>query len=455
VIKALNISKKELKKKPMNKFLFAAFLFVGTVNAQSSFSLSEAKQYGLDAHLSVKNAQLDIVKAKEQKKEYQAIGLPQVDISASFNNFINLPVQVVDAKFINPMAPDGETISFRAGTTYNSSATLQVNQLIFNGSYFIGVEAAKQIVNLQQTLLNQSQEEVLFNIIQAYQLVAVSKENVRFSDSMLRVTNQLIEKQKNYFELGLITQEDMDQLEYAKLTAMNTLTNADIQLNNALTLLKMTMFYPMEQSIDITETVDDLLLKVSLKDAGSVANNLTLQILQQQINLDELNIKNNKYAYLPTLAGYFQQGYNAFRNEFDFFSDKPWFSQTFWGLQLNVPVLSSGQRKARLEQTKIQKMKDENAFKIAENALKMQEIQAVNNLLGAQQKMNLQKENIRLAGKIYENSRIKEAIGKETSITVTQKYNQLMIAQAQYIGSLVDVFNAKLNLDKIYNQILK
>jgi hypothetical protein len=89
VIKALNISKKELKKKPMNKFLFAAFLFVGTVNAQSSFSLSEAKQYGLDAHLSVKNAQLDIVKAKEQKKEYQAIGLPQVDISASFNNFIN------------------------------------------------------------------------------------------------------------------------------------------------------------------------------------------------------------------------------------------------------------------------------------------------------------------------------------------------------------------------------
>ncbi len=439
----------------MNKIFILAILVVGQIHAQSPFTLSAAKQYGLEAHLSIKNAQLDIAKAKEQKKEYQAIGLPQVDISASFNNFINLPIQVVDAKFINPNAPDGETISFRAGTKYNSSANLQVNQLIFNGSYFIGVEAAKQIVNLQQTLLSQSQEEVLFNIIQAYQLVAVSKENVRFSDSMLRVTNQLIEKQKNYFDLGLITQEEIDQLEYAKMTAKNTLTSAEIQLNNAFTLLKMTMFYPMDQAIDITETVDDLLVKVSLKEAGSIGNNLTLQILQQQIDLDELNIKNNKFAYLPSLAGYFQQGYNAYRNEFDFFSDKPWFSQTFWGLQLNVPVLSSGQRKARLEQTKIQKMKDENAFKIAENALRMQEIQAVNNLLGAQQKMELQKENIRLAGKIYDNARIKEAIGKETSITVTQKYNQLMIAQAQYIGSLVDVFNAKLNLDKIYNQILK
>jgi outer membrane protein TolC len=238
------------------------------------------------------------------------------------------------------------------------------------------------------------------------------------------------------------------------LSAKNAQASAQIQYNNALTLLKMAMFYPLDQPIDLKETATDLLAKASLKNTGNIASNTNLILLQQQVEIDALNLKNKKSAYLPTLGGYFQQSYNAFRNEFDFFSDKPWFSQTVWGLQLSIPVFSSGQRKAQVEQAKIVVLQDENNYKITENALKMQEIQAINNLLGAQQKMQLQQENIRLAGKIYDNSILKQQIGKENSINVTQKYNQLMIAQSQYVGSLVDVFQSKLTLDKLYNQIL-
>jgi hypothetical protein len=99
-------------------------------------------------------------------------------------------------------------------------------------------------------------------------------------------------------------------------------------------------------------------------------------------------------------------------------------------------------------------MQDQNTLKITEQALKMQEIQASNNFIGAKQKLALQKENIELAGKIYANTLLKEKIGKESSIVVTQKYNQLMIAQSQYIGSMVELFQSKITLDKLYNQIL-
>ena len=99
-------------------------------------------------------------------------------------------------------------------------------------------------------------------------------------------------------------------------------------------------------------------------------------------------------------------------------------------------------------------MQDENTLKITNQALKMQEIQAMNNLIGAKQRLELQKENVQLAGKIYANTLIKEKIGKESGFVVTQKYNQLMIAQAQYTGSMVELFQAKLLLDKLYNQIL-
>jgi len=440
----------------MNKLVYLLLLISSSTIGQvgNSFSLLEAQDYALNNHLSIKNSNLNVVNAQEVKKEYLAIGLPQVGINGTFNHFINLPVQVLDAKFFNPAAPDGETISFRAGTKYNSSANLQVNQLIFNGSYFVGVEASKLLIKLQETLLSKSKEDAVFDVVQAYHLAAVAKENLRFVDSMVLITEKLVEKQKNYLELGMITQEDIDQLNYSLLTAKNAQASSNIQYNNSLTLLKMAMFYPLDQPIDLKESAMDLLAKASLKNVGNIASNTNLILLQQQIDVDALNLKNKKAAYLPTLGGYFQQSYNAFRNDFDFFSDKPWFSQTVWGLQLSIPVFSSGQRRAQVQQAKITVMKDENNFKITENALKMQEIQAINNLLGAQQKMELQTENIRLAGKIYENALLKQQIGKENSINVTQKYNQLMIAQSQYVGSLVDVFQSKLALDKLYNQIL-
>jgi len=440
----------------MNKVVYLLMLVSSTTFGQvsSSFSLLEAQDYALNNHLSIKNSNLDVTKAEYVKKEYFAIGLPQASINGTFNNFINLPVQVLDAKFFNPAAAKGETISFRAGTTFNSSANLQVNQLIFNGSYFVALEASKLLLKLQETLLSKSKEDVVFDVVQAYHLVAVAKESQRFVDSMVIITQNLVDKQKNYLELGMITQEDIDQISYSLLSAKNAQASTQIQYNNALILLKMAMFYPLDQAIEIKESATDLLVKASLKNTGNIASNTNLILLQQQIDIDLMNLQNKKAAYLPTLGGYFQQSYNAFRNDFDFFSDKPWFSQTVWGLQLSVPVFSSGQRKSQVEQAKIVVLKDENSLKIAENGLKMQEIQAINNLLGAQQKMELQKENIRLAGKIYDNSLLKQQIGKENSINVTQKYNQLMIAQSQYVGSLMDVFQSKLTLDKLYNQIL-
>lgn len=421
------------------------------------FSLNEAKDYALNNNLSVKNAYLDVETAKKQSLEAKSAGLPQVSINGSFSNFINLPVQVVSANFINPNAPAGETISFRAGTNYTTTGTLQASQLLFNGSYIVGLQVAKFFITASETGVTKSQEDVVFNVTQAYQIAAVGKENLRFIDSMVLITEKLVAEQKVYVELGLLDEESIEQLEYSVLTARNSKTSARIQYENAVSLLKLTMGYPMNESIDITEDAKSLLSKQSLKDATSsgLESNLTLQLLQNQKIFSEYNLKNQKYSQLPTLGAFFNHTYNAFRNEFNFFANKPWYPQTSWGLQLSVPIFSGGQKYARIEQAKIRIMKDENSIKQYEQTLKAQEVQYQNNLLGAQQILELQQQNIALASKLYNNSIVKKEIGKVNSIEVTQKYNQLVMAQTQYVGSLVEVFSAKLNLDKLYNQLLK
>ena len=383
-----------------------------------------------------------------------AIGLPQVSANSGFNNFLNLPVQVVSAKFLNPNANEGEVVSFKGGTDYSLLGNIQVNQLLFNGSYFVALSASRVLIEMQKTLDLQTKEDVVFNVSQAYHLAAVAKENLIFVDSMLLLSEKLLEKQKSFFEVGVITQEEVDQMNYAVLSAKNAHESSKLQYNNALAILKLAMFLPLEQEISLTETTSDLLKKSLLAEGGFITDNFNLKILEKQILLDKLDLKNKKMAFLPILKAQFQHSYVAYRNELNFFANQSWYPQTSWGIQFSIPIYSSGSGRAIISQSKIKLMQDQNTLKITEQALKMQEIQASNNFIGAKQKLALQKENIELAGKIYANTLLKEKIGKESSIVVTQKYNQLMIAQSQYIGSMVELFQSKITLDKLYNQIL-
>jgi len=420
----------------------------------SSFTLEEAKNYALEHNINVINAEHDVEIAEYQKKETIGIGLPQISADGNFQNFPNLPVQVIDASFFNPQAPPGELVSFRAGTDYSSSLNLNVNQLLFNGSYIVGLRLSKHFTKMQSNAATVTKEDVVYNVEQAYQLAAVSKENLTFMDSMVVITQKLVDKQQNYLDLGLMLQEDMDQLKYSLLTAKQSQLQAQVQYQNALELLKYSMGYPMDQAVDISQSREDLMSTPAMT-SGDVKSNLTYQVMTDQVQLSEYNLQNEKAAYMPTLNAFLQQGYNAYRNEFNFFdSNEEWFSQTVWGVQLNIPIFSGGQRYFRTSQAKVKLLQAENSLQLMEQTLSMQAVQARNNLQTAQSNYDLQQENVGLAKSIYENELAKEQIGKGNSIMVTQKYNQLVIAQAQLVGSTLELLQAQLELNKIYNNLL-
>lgn len=436
-------------------FLSSTLLNLAQDPDTTSFTLTEAKIYAQEHHANIKNALLDVDIAKKQIVETRGIGLPQVDINGTFNNFINLPVQVVDASFINPMAQPGETISFKAGTEYSASGTLQASQLIFNGSYIVGLKASSYYAQFQETAAQLTEEDVLFNVIQAYELASVAQQNMVFADSIVAITQRLVDKQRNFLELGFMLQEDFDQLQYSLISAKNAFTNAEVQYKNSIALLKLSMGYPMGNDLTLEDNLETLVQMSHVSSSGSdVFQNLNYQVLEKKVHLSELDIQNNKMANLPTLSAFFNQTYNAYRNEFNFFNDDQWYPQTVWGLQLNIPIFSGGQRYARTAQAKIKLMQDMNSLSLLEESLKFQEVQYRNNLIGAQNKYEMQQDNVRLARSIYDNAVLKEKIGKGNSIIVTQKQQQLMLAQSQYIGSLIELFQAKLDMDKLYNNII-
>ncbi len=441
----------------MHKFIFTltSILIAATSFTQEvkSFTIEDAKVYALENHLIVKNANNDIEIARKKIIETRGLGFPQVNINGNFNHFINLPITVLDAKFLNPMAADGETISFEAGTKYNSSGSIEVGQILFDGSYIVGLQVASFFTEFQETLSNQSKEDVVFSVIQTYGLVAIAKENKSFMDSLVATTTELVKQQQHLLELGLILQEDMDQFSYSLIDAKNAQLNASLQYENTLNMLKLAMGYPIKGLINVSNSTNELMTKEALK-TGDIKSNITFMILEGQVKLSELNVKNNKLSNLPSLNAFFSQAYNAFRGEFNFFTDERWYPQTVWGLQLNIPVFSGLSRHARTSQSKIKLLSDQNSLVLMEQNLQFQEIQSQNNYKATLSKTALQSQNMALAKTIYSNALIRVNIGKVNSINVTQKHTQYMTAQAQYIGSLVELFQAKLVLDKLYNNIL-
>ncbi len=439
------------------KHLFYILTIIGSVltthNSFGQMTLLDAKEYALEHHYDIVNADLEYDKAIHKKKEYLSAGMPEAYIKGGFNQFPNLPVQVIDASFFNPLAGEGEVIAFRAGTEFNSSASFNVNQLLFDGSYFIGVQASKLLVELQSIQKSRSREEVLFAVIEAYHIASVASENKLFADSVLELTLELEQKQKGFLDLGLMTQEEFDQIHYAVLRTLNNKENADLQHQNAMALLKYSMNCPLDSLFKLGTDLEELSNNALRPAIGSINDNSILQLLENQIKLSACDVKNNKAGFLPSLSAYFQQGYNAYRTSFDFFEDKPWYSQTSWGIQMTIPVFSSGKGKSTLKQAQIKFMQDENTLKTTQNGLKLQEIQFTNELKSALKQKELQQQNIVLTEKIYKNAILKRNAGKLSNTEVTQKLNQLIMTQAEYTGTLINVFQAKIKLDKLYNKL--
>ncbi len=429
-------------------------LCAASMQAQE-FSLFEAQEYALENAEQVGKSRLDLESAEKQVVETRAMGLPQISSEMNFQNFLNIPVQVLDASAFNPQAEEGELASFRFGTDYSANAGITLNQLIFDGSYIVGLQVSRFYTEFVASSIEKSKQDVLADVTEAYEMVLISARNKDFVDTLVSVTEDLFDKQNDLFELGLITQEQLDQTEYSLLTVKANEIAAQVAFENAQTMLKMTMAYPLEQDISLSEDLDQLLLDQMSDLSGSIENNLQLDLLRKQKRLSEYDLKNKKMSNLPSLGGFFNHQYNAFRNEFNFFdTDQDWFSQTVWGLRLSIPIFSSGERWAKMQKAKIAIKQDELSIQQLERGLQAQEIQLKNNLKQARTNLDLKKQNVELARKIYNNSLTKAEIGKENSIMVTQKYNQLVGAQTEYVNAMLNVFNTKIQMDELYNNLI-
>lgn len=465
----------------MRNLLLMLLILVGTIPAMAqnsgpySFSLEEAVTYALDSNYTAINARRDIAIAIKQKWEATAAGLPQLDATVAYQNNIKLPVSLLPAAAFDnsesvvstveeyfdlertgsPTPPEG-FIPVTFGTQQNFNATATLSQLIFDGSYLVGLQAARTFLDYSENANEKTQLEVRRGVINAYGSVLLAEEFVRiFSENRDNVADNLRETQK-IFENGLTEEEDVEQLEITYVELETTVQNAERALLIARQMFNLALGIDINVPVALTETLDDLAesnIQLELmQDALNLENNVDYKIALNLTEQRELETKLEKSRAYPNLFAFVNYGTSAFEEDFAFLdSDTRWFQSSVFGVNMNIPIISSGQRSARTQQARIAEEQAQTLLKETIQTIQLEYDTAKSNYRFSIEVYQNAKKNLSLSERIERKNSVKFVEGLSTSFELRQAQLQLYTAQERYFQSMLDLINRKADLETVLN----
>lgn len=419
----------------------------------SSFNLKEAQDFAIENNYKNKKAMLDIDIAKKKVWETTAMGLPQVNGTAKLQKFIDIPVSLAPANAFNPAAPADELAELQFGLDYSNSVGISASQLIFDGSYIVGLQAAKTYKNLSISNQVKTEIELREAVKQAYFTVLVAEENTAVLTKSKDAVNEILKETSALYKEGMVDEQSVDQLTLSVNELSTAVGIAEGQIDFARKLLKLQMGLDIATELTLKEGLDVFVEEVKVVMAEkdfNVENHIDYNLVETNMRLQQLNLRKEKYSFLPSINLFLSHEQQNMNNKFDAFSGGKWYPMTVVGAQLNLPILTSGSRLSKMSQAKIELDKTEITAKEVEQSLLYQTQVAQSNYETNHETFVNQKDNMALAKKIYDKTVLKYKEGVASSLDLSQTQNQYLTAEGNYIKALLDLLTSKSELQKSY-----
>ncbi len=423
-----------------------------------TFTVRQAQEYALAHNHEAENARLDVQLAKKKTWETTAIGLPQVSASVAYTDMLKIATTLIPAKFFDSEAADDEFIGVKFGTQHNASLELTVNQLVFNGSYIVGLQAAQVYQQLSKNQLEKKEVDIREQVAGAYYLVLMAENNLSILQETRNNVGQNLTEIEEMYKSGFCEAADVDQIRLTLTDLDTALASTQRQIGTAYLMLKFLMGYDLNQPLRLGQSLEQILVGLEKPEASGSEFDLTTHIDFRVMDTQEksmaLLLKKEKFEYLPSVSAFFSYSQSAMRDQFNFFSgQEKWFPSSVLGLNVSIPVFSSGQRLARVAQAGLELQKAKNQKKQVADSLKLALEQARSEYQDSYARQISTNESLTLAKRIYQDSRSKFNKGLLDTMTLTQVHNQYLSAETSHIQAVVALLNARNKLDKAMNRL--
>jgi len=441
----------------IKKIILILCVGFGTLHAQNlpeSVSLEEAVAYALENNRSVINANLEVQKAYKEKWKTIAIGLPQITAEADYQNFIELPTSLIPAQFFG--GKEGEFAEVQFGTPQTMRAGVTLNQLIFDGSYLVGLESIKVYLNISENLLEKTVLEIRKDIINSYFSVLLTRENILFLEKNRANLKTNLEELTQLFRNGFEEEESVEQLRLTLSSIETQLRYAQNVERITLDMLKLLMGFPTQSPLFLKDELDTLttasLFEFPTETAPKIENNIDVKIAQNNFASEGLLYKLERSKNMPRLSAFLNGNYTGNSETFSFTeANQKWFGASMLGIKLQVPIFSSFMRRANSQKAKIAVAQAETNLNETQERIFIEIQAATNEYQLSVENYFTTKENLALATRIKEKNQIKYFEGLASSFEYREAQLQLYNAQNNYIKSIQSVVQKKLNLETLLN----
>ncbi|MBS2096740.1 TolC family protein [Carboxylicivirga linearis] len=401
-------------------------------------NLSAAKDYALKYNRDIQNAGLAIDEANSQVWETLASGLPQVSANVDYTDYLG-------HEFFFPGSTEG------VPNNPTSFLNVNVSQLLFSGSYIVGLQSAKLYKAMTEKNAEKSELDVKEQVASAYFNILLAERSKEIITRNLENVRDLYVNTEAMYKVGVSELTDVDQLSIQVTMLENSLRRTDRQVDMAYDLLKLQLGVDPKQSIELTQTLDDFLEMFDFYNALAkpfdLNNNVDYQLMESQEEITSKQVSLQKMEYLPTLTANYVRTEKIKAANFDM---QP---NNVLQLNLSIPIFSSGMRKSKVNQAKIQLETLQNNKAQLEDALLIQERQARLNLNTALEQYQSQKQNVDVAYRVFENINRKFQHGLVSSLDLTTANNNYLSAESDYIQSMLQVLDAHTTLEKLFNNL--
>lgn len=447
----------------MRRIIYAVciFFFAMSLNAQEkemSLSMREAIQFAIKNSYNNKVALNDIEAAKNRKWETTTIGLPQISGKVDYKNWLKQQVSILPGEIAG--GTPGTFVPVTFGTQQTMDASVTLNQLLFDGSYLVGLQSAKTYLKISEQAKEKTELATREAVINAYGNVLVAEERIEILKENKKTVDRQLKGAVEGFKEGLTEEETVEQFKITQGNIISQQRNADRNREIAYQMLNLSLGNPINTKLKLTDSLDDL-----------VVNNSDLNLLSQKFDLDNhidfrmaendreskrLLMKLEKSKYLPTLSAFINYGTTANSNSFTFVNgDQRWFGSSLLGVTLNVPIFSSFGRRAKVRQAKIALESADIRLAETKQRLNLQAEQAQSNYELSIENYETAKKNLALATRIERKQKIKFDEGVTTSIDLLSARNQLYSQQNNYLQSILNIISNKAKLDNALNTPIK
>ena len=438
----------------MKQAILIIFLVLNTFNlkGQDSFTLNEAVEFGLINNSVAKKATNDVKIANAKKWETIATGLPQINSLIEYNNNIKQPISLVPAEFFGGNPGEFSELSFGTKQTIDGSVTL--SQLLFDGSYTVGLASIKLYMDIAYKAKIKTDQEVKKSIISAYGNALVSEERVKILEKNLKNVKSNLDEIEKIYQSGLTELENVEQLKITYRSIKNSL-DYSIKLNKtSLNLLKLIIGYDIDKEIILSNSLQDLTIKNIIEkesmEGFEIEKNIDYQLALNNTKSQKTLLTLEKSRALPTLRAFIKGGYDGNNNSFKFFKpNQKWYGYSFAGVSISVPIFSSLRKSAKTQQAKIELEKSKIDLSESKKKIILELDNAESEYQYAISSYNSAVENVKLAEKIERKNQIKFIEGLISGLDLRQAQIQLYSIQNQLLQSSLEVINKKTNLETI------